>query len=317
MARLHAQDVGARPARRLVAWVVGVALLAAGTITTAQPVEEPAAVALTGVLKRIKAAGVVRLGYRQDAVPFSFEGSGGRPHGYSIDLCQEIVDELARTVGSGSLRIEYRRVTPADRIAQVVDGGIDLECGATTNTAERRKQVAFSPLIFVAGTRLLVRHGSPVRSVRDLVGRKVVVVRGTTNEQAMNQLAALRKRSFEVLAADDYEQALQKLAAGEVDALAADDILLTGYIAEKGLRGRYAVVGELLSYEPYGIMFVRGDAPLAAAVDAAFRRLAASREIRWIYNKWFLRPLPSGIRLGLPMSAELQRSFEVLGLPPD
>jgi glutamate/aspartate transport system substrate-binding protein len=177
--------------------------------------------------------------------------------------------------------------------------------------------VAFSPLVFVAGTRLLVRQGSPVRSVRDLAGRKVAVARGTTNEQAMNQLAALRKRSFAVLAADDYEQALQKLAAGEVDALAADDILLTGYIAEKGLRGRYAVVGELLSYEPYGIMFARGDAPLAEAVDATFRRLATSREIRWIYNKWFLRPLPSGIRLGLPMSAELQRSFEVLGLPPD
>jgi len=317
MARLRAQQAGTRPSGGLIACIVGVALLAAGTVAMAQPVEEPAAQALTGVLKRIKVAGVVRLGYRQDAVPFSYEGSGGRPYGYSIDLCHEIVDELARAVGVASLRIEYRRVTPADRIAQVVDGRIDLECGATTSTAERRQQVAFSPLVFVAGTRLLVRHGSPVRSVRDLAGRTVAVARGTTNEQAMNRLAALRKGSFAVLVADDHEQALQKLAAGEVDALAADDILLTGYVAEKGLRGRYAVVGELLSYEPYGIMFARADAPLAEAVDATFRRLAASREIRWIYNRWFLRPLPSGIRLGLPMSAELQRSFEILGLPPD
>jgi glutamate/aspartate transport system substrate-binding protein len=317
MARLRARKAGPRQCGRLIAWVVGVALLAAGAVATAQPVEEPAAQALTGVLKRIKAAGVVRLGYRAGAVPFAFEGPNGHPYGYSIDLCHAIVDELAQAAGAASLRIEYRRVTPADRIAQVVGGRIDLECGATTNSAERRQQVAFSPLVFVAGTRLLVRHGSPVRSVRDLVGRQVVVVRGTTNEQAMNQLAALRKRSFEVLAADDYEQALQKLAAGEVDALAADDILLAGYIAEKGLRGRYAVVGELLSYEPYGIVFARGDAPLAEAVDATFRRLAASREILWIYNKWFLRPLPSGIRLGLPMSAELRRSFEVLGLPPE
>ena len=291
-------------------------LLAAGN-ASAQYVEEPAARALTGVLKRIKASGTVRLGYRQDAIPFSFEGPGSRPYGYSLDLCHAIVDDLARTVGVASLRIEYRRVTAADRIAQVVDGRIDLECGATTNTAERRRQVAFSPLIFVAGTRLLVRHGSALRSVRDLAGRQVAVVRGTTNEQAMNQLAALRKGSFTVLAADDYEQALQKLAADEVDALAADDILLTGYIAGKGLRGRYAVVGELLSYEPYGIMFARDDAPLAEAVDATFRRLAASREIRWIYNKWFLRPLPSGMRLALPMGVELQRSFELLGLPPD
>jgi ABC-type amino acid transport substrate-binding protein len=77
------------------------------------------------------------------------------------------------------------------------------------------------------------------------------------------------------------------------------------------------VVGELLSYEPYGIMFARDDAPLANAVDAAFRRLYSSRELRRIDNKWFLRPLPSGVRLGLPMSTQLQRSFEILGLPPD
>ncbi len=303
--------------RPLLLAAAACALLATANGADAQPLEEPVAAALSGVLKRIKAAGVVRLGYRQSAIPFAYEGLDGHPYGYSIDLCQEIVENLAQAVGVASLRVEYRRVTPSDRIAQVADGRIDLECGATTNNAARRRQVAFSPLVFVAGTRLLVKQGSPVRSVRDLAGRRVAVARGTTNEEAMQRLAVTGKRRFTVVVADDHEQALGRLAAGEVDALAADDILLTGYIAEKGLRGRYAVVGELLSYEPYGIMFARDDRPLAEAVDAAFRRLAASRELRWIYNRWFLRPLPSGIRLGLPMSAELQRSFELLGLPPE
>lgn len=292
-------------------------ILAAPHGAAAQYVDEREARPLTGVLKQVKTAGVVRIGHRQGAIPFSYEGPAGQPYGYSIDLCHEIVEDLAQAVGVASLRIEYRRVTPADRIAQVVEGRIDLECGATTNTAERRRQVAFSPLIFVAGTRLLVRRGSDVRSVRDLAGRKVVVARGTTNEEAMVELATLRDGSFAVQVADDYERALQMLVAGQVDALAADDILLTGYIEAHGLRGQYAVVGELLSYEPYGIMFARGDAPLAEVVDATFRRLAASREIRWIYDKWFVRRLPSGIRLGLPMGAELQRSFELLGLPPE
>lgn len=296
---------------------IAVALLGAGAGVLAQPIEEPAAGALTGVLKRIKVAGVVRIGYRQGAVPFAFEGRDALPYGYSIDLCHEIVENLAQAVGLGSLRIEYRRVTPADRIAQVVDGRIDLECGATTNTAERRKQVAFSPLIYVTGTRLLVRRGSPVRSVRDLAGRKVVVARGTTNEDAMRQLAATAARGATVLTADDHAQALERLTSGEADALAADDILLARYLAEKALHERYVMVGDLLSYEPYGIMFARDDAALAAAVDATFRRLAESRELRWIYNKWFLRRLPSGIRLGLPMSAQLERSFELLGLPPE
>jgi glutamate/aspartate transport system substrate-binding protein len=318
MASMAAQAQAARA--RLRGWLtagIAIALLGAGAGVLAQPIEEPAAGALTGVLKRIKVAGVVRIGYRQGAVPFAFEGRDVLPYGYSIDLCHEIVENLAQAVGLAALRIEYRRVTPADRIAQVVDGQIDLECGATTNTAERRKQVAFSPLIYVTGTRLLVRRGSPVRSLRDLAGRKVVVARGTTNEDAMRQLAAKAARGAIVLTADDHAQALEKLASGEADALAADDILLAGYLAEKGLHERYVMVGDLLSYEPYGIMFARDDAALAAVVEATFRRLAESRELRWIYNKWFLRRLPSGIRLGLPMSAQLQRSFELLGLPPE
>jgi len=305
------------PAALLRAFCLGCAALLLPAAAPAQSFGEREAKPLTGVLKRIKEAGVVRIGYRQAAIPFAFEVPDMKPYGYSIDLCHAIVEDIADAAGIAMLVVQYRRVTPVDRFAQLADGRIDLECGATTNTAERRRQVAFSPLIFVAGTRLLVRRGGPVHSARDLGGRKVVVARGTTNEEAMRRISTTIARGTTVIVADDHAQALQMLAAGEADALAADDILLTAYIAEKGLRGQYAVVGELLSYEPYGIMFARDDAPLAEAVDAAFRRLAASRELRWIYNKWFLRTLPSGTRLGLPMSAELQRSFEVLGLPPE
>ena len=156
-------------------------------------IDEPPARTLTGVLKRIKASGVVRIGYRAQAVPFSYEAREGQPWGYSIDLCEAIVEDIAREIGVASLRTEYRRVTPADRIEQVADGRIDLECGSSTNTAERRTRVAFSPLIFVSGTRLLVRRGAPVHSLRDLAGRRVVVVRGTTNADVMRQLAAGRR----------------------------------------------------------------------------------------------------------------------------
>jgi glutamate/aspartate transport system substrate-binding protein len=316
MAQGRAPAVTARFRRWTAACIAGL-LLTGAAYAVAQPIDEPPAQALSGILARIKKAGAVRIGYREYAVPFSFAGPGGRPYGYSIDVCHAIVESIAEAVGVALLRVEYRRVTPADRFDQVADGRIDLECGSTTNTAERRKRVAFSPLIFVAGTRLLVKRGSPIRSARDLAGRRVVVARGTTNEDAMRQLAAAPGKRFVVEVADDYAQALEKLASGNADALAADDILIAGYLAEKGLRGQYAMVGDLLSFEPYGIMFAGGDAPLAATVDVAFRRLATTREIRWIYNKWFLRSLPSGFRLGLPMDARLERSFQVLGLPPE
>ncbi len=292
------------------------ALLIGAGDANAQYVDELTGASLTGVLKRIKEGRVVRIGYRDAAIPFSF-ASHGQAAGYSIDLCRAIVDDIAAAIGVESLRIEFRPVTPADRIDQVVDGRIDLECGATTNTAERRKRVAFSPLIFVAGTRLLVKRGSPVRSLRDLAGRTVVVVRGTTNEEVMRHYAADSTRRLTLLVADDYAQALGQIGTGAAQALAADDVLLAGYLAEQGLRRNYAIVGDLLSYEPYGIMFARDDAALAEVVNTTFARLATSREIRSIYNTWFVRPLPSGVRLGLPLSGRLERSFEILGLPPE
>ena len=301
-------------------WALGCiagVLTASAACALAQPTEEPQARALSGVLKRIKEAGVVRIGYREYAIPFSSVGRDGQPYGYSIDICLAIVEDITEAVGATNLRIEYRRVTPADRFDQIEDGRIDLECGSSTNTVERRKRVAFSPLTFIAGTRLMVKRGSSIRSLRDLPGRTVIVSRGTTNEEVMRRLAAAPGKEFIVVTAEDYAQAFGMLASGKADALAADDILIAGNLAEKKLRGQYAMVGELLSFEPYGIAFARDDAPLAETVNAAFERLATSREIRLIYNKWFLRTLPSGFKLGLPMDARLERSFQVLGLPTD
>ena len=126
--------------RQWVAACIATMLVAGAPCASAQANEEPPALALSGALQRIKAAGVMRIGYREHAVPFSFGGPGALPYGYSIDICQAIVESVAQAIGVALLRVEYRRVTPSDRIEQVVDGRIDLECGATTNTAERRKR---------------------------------------------------------------------------------------------------------------------------------------------------------------------------------
>ena len=302
---------------RLTLWLGCVAVAGLPTVVAAQALDQPELRPLTGVLKRIKDARVVRLGVRDAAVPFASINASGQASGYSVDLCLAVVDDIAASIGTGALGVEYRRVTPADRIDQVADGRVDLECGATTNTVERRARVAFSPLIYVAGTRLLVKRGSPVRGLRHLGGQRVAVVRGTTNEAVMRHYAADGTRRLELVTADDYEVALARLASGDVAALAADDVLLAGFVAERRMRSDYAIVGDLLSYEPYGLMYAKDDAPLANVVEGTFRRLATSDEMRSIYTKWFLRPLPSGVRLGVPMSRELQRSFEVLGMPSE
>jgi len=273
--------------------------------------------ALSGRLAHIKETRLVRLGYRENAIPFSYLGPDGKPVGYSLDLCQAIVATIAEELGEPALGIDYVHVTAQDRIERVVSGAVDLECGSTTNTAERRRLVAFSPVIFVTGTRIAVVKGSRVRSVGDLRSRSIAVVLGTTNEAAMRAIDRLRNLSLTLVATDDYRSALALLTEGKVEALAADEVLLRGLLAETGKGRDVRIVGEMLSFEPYGIVYPRDDAALADAVERALRGLAESREIAWIYERWFVRPLPSGQRLDLPMGPQLRRSLELIGLPPD
>jgi glutamate/aspartate transport system substrate-binding protein len=273
--------------------------------------------ALTGRLKHINATRMVRIGYRENAIPFSYLGAHARPVGYTMDICNAIVATIAEEIDEPSLAVEYVRVTAQDRIERVASGAVDLECGSTTNTAERRRQVAFSPTIFVTGTRLAVTRASSVRSANDLRGRTVIVVRGTTNEAAMREIDRLRALSIKFIGADGYGDALAMLERGDGDALAADEVLLRGLLAETGKSGNVRIVGEMLSFERYGVVYPKDDAPLADAVERTLRALAESREIVWIYNRWLLSPLPSGQRIGLPMNDQLRRSLELIGLPPD
>ena len=273
--------------------------------------------ALSGRLAHIKETRRVQVGYRAAAVPFSYVGAAGRPVGYSLDLCAAIVAAISDELGGKPLAIDYVPVTPQDRIERVESGAVDLECGATTNTAERRQRVAFSPVIFITGTRLAVPRGSTIRRFNDLRGQAVAVVRGTTNETAMRELDRLHRLGTRFVVAQDYREALSLLDSGTAVALAADDVLVRGLLVEMRKSANVRLVGDLFSFEPYGIMLARDDPAFEAVVERALRTLAESREITAVYNRWFLRPLPSGGRMNLPMSTQLRRSFELIGLPAD
>ena len=164
----------------------------------------------------------------------------------------------------------------------------------------------------------MVKEGGPVRSCRDIGGRKVVVTAGTTNEAAVKAAADRLKLTVTIVTARDHAESVRILTAGEVDAFATDDVLLYGLRAAAGEAGRaYTLLPTALSYEPYGIMFRRDDPQLAELMRASFTRLAESREGVWIYDRWFRRRLPTGERLDIPMSEELTQIWEVLGLPPE
>ena len=290
-------------------FTLGLVLATSAAVVTAQA---PAG-ALTGTLQKARQSGSITLGHRDSSIPFSYLSARGEPIGYSIDLCKLLVDAISEEVGR-TLVIKWQPVTSASRIEAVTSGQVDLECGSTTNNLERQKLVAFSPTIFVSGTKLLVKKGSAIRSFRDLAGKRVVVTAGTTNEKTLRELAAKFKIEMNLNVAADHAASFALLTAGQADAFATDDVLLVGLLAQNKAQADYQVVGEYLSYDPYGIMYRKGDAALARVVNNAFREMAEEREIERRYNRWFLRKLPSGVSLDLPMSPQLEALIQAVGV---
>ena len=268
-----------------------------------------------GTVQKARSSGRIALGYREYSVPFSYLSGGGEPIGYSIDLCRVIVDAVARKAGR-QLTIDWVKVTSDSRLDAVASGEVDLECGSTTNNAERARQVAFSPIIFVAGTKLMTRRDSSLKSFRDLGNSIVSVTSGTTNEKVLFDLRKRFDLAFSIVASEDHETSLELLLKGQADALATDDVLLSGLIATHQLQKEYRIVGDFLSYDPYGIMYGKNDPEMDRIVESVINAMAQRRELDSLYDKWFMRRLPTGERIDLPMSPHLEAIFRVYGEKP-
>jgi len=292
------------------AWVGGT-LLAMCLLAAPAPAQT-AGEGLSPTLANIKRTHVVRLGYRESSPPFSFLDQSNRPIGYSLELCEAIVEQIGVEVDDANLKIEHVKVTSDDRIAAVVQNKIDLECGSTTANAERAKQVAFSPLMFVAGTKLMVPKSSTIAAPTDLKGKTVVVTKGTTNEQAMHAVDKKFSLGLNIVTSPDHEQSYQMLVDGKADAFATDDILLYGLIARHKTQDKFKVTGEYLSYDPYGIMYRKGEPQMKEVVERTFRKLGSGRDLVPLYNKWFVARLPTGEKLGVSISPQLEEAFKVL-----
>ncbi len=304
-----------RAASALLAAVLQAGVPTAHAQDATPPTVASAPVELSGTLAKVRASGTIALGYRQSSVPFSFLSPRQEPIGYSVELCKALVSSIEDAINR-SLAIRWVPVTAASRIDAVEGGQIDLECGSTTNNLERQKRVAFSPTIFVSGTRLMVKKGSPVASFRDLAGRKVAVTAGTTNEKALQDLDRRFKLGMQIVVSPEHAQSFDLVARGQADAFATDDVLLYGLIAQRGAKADYVVLGDDLSYDPYGIVFRKNDPQLAKVVRDAFQILAEDGEMERQYKRWFLRELPTGQSIDLPMSAQLASIIEAMAVKP-
>jgi glutamate/aspartate transport system substrate-binding protein len=242
---------------------------------------------LQGTLKKIKDSGTITIGYREQSVPFSFKGTDGKPAGYSVDLCQRIATGVQQQLKLPKLDVKWVAVTPETRVSSVVNGTIDLECGSTTNSLSRQEQVDFSHMTFVDGGSLLVKTSQKLAAFQDLSGKKIGVVPGTTTETAVKNALQKAFVTAQIVPVKDHREGLSALDAGTIDAYASDRTILIGLAVTATDPAQYAIAEQYLSYEPYGFMLKRGDAPFRLAVNRVLSSLYRSGEIMQIYGRWF------------------------------
>lgn len=251
------------------------------------PISANATVELTQTLKRIDDSGEINLGYRKDQTPMSFDQGFNKPAGYSVELCNHIAAAVKKKLGRSDIRINYVPVTAENRFGAIQSGKIDILCGATTKTLSRSEIVGFTQLTFVTGGGLLSRKGAVVESVKGLEGKRVAVVSNTTTIKSLNARADRLAIDVEVVPVGSTNDGMVMLEQGQIDAFAADQVVLIGQIISRGGRKLYALSSELFSFEPFALAVTRGDADFQLVADRALSQLNRSGEIVGIYKKWF------------------------------
>ncbi len=261
-------------------------------------------------LAKIKETHTIVLANRDASVPFSYLDENKKPIGYSIDLCNSIIDGIRRELKMPQLTVTTLSVTPATRIATIVDGKADLECGSTTNNAERRKQVAFTIPHFIAAARMVVRKDSGIKNWSDLKDKVVVTTKGTTTVKLLNDRDKVRALALNLKEGKDHNDSFAMVERGEAQAFPMDDVLLFGLRANAKEPDAFVVVGDQLSAEPYAIMLRKDDPAFKALVDKQMARIINDGELTKLYDKWFLHPIPpKNINMHMPMGYLLRSTL--------
>ena len=251
------------------------------------PVSANAAAELTQTLKRIDDSGEINLGYRVDQTPMSFDNGFNRAAGYSVELCNHIAAAVSQKLSRTDIRVNYVPVTAQSRFGDIGSGKIDILCGATTRTLSRSEIVGFTQPTFVTGGALLSRKDAPVENLKGLAGKRVAVVSNTTTITSLSDAVKALAIDAEVVAVDSTKAGMGMLERKEVDAFAADQVVLIGQVISRGARELYSLSSELFSFEPFALALARGDADFQLVADRVLAGLNRSGAIVKIYKRWF------------------------------
>lgn len=268
--------------------------------------------AASPTLDKIRSSGTLTLGYREASVPFSYLGADQKPVGFSLDLCAAVVEQVKATLKLPDLKVAYAAVNASNRIPLIQNGTIDIECGSTTNTAERAKQVAFSVTTFVSQPRWLVSASSGIADANGLAGKTVVLTQGSQSLPIAESIDAKDKIGFHIQQAKDHGESLLMLRTGRATGWFEEDILVAGLRAMSPNPNGFKLLPNTYGVEYRdGLMMPKGDAEFAALVNGVIEAKMKSGGFAKLYDKWFDAPIPPGDQnLGLPMSDALKALIE-------
>lgn len=267
-------------------------------------------------LQRVAASAVFKIGFREDARPFSFKDEAGQPSGYAVDLCRAIAADVKTRLRLVDLSIEFLPVSTEERFQAVADGRIDILCGASTVTLARRETVAFSIPVFHTGIAPLMRTDAPTFLQETLARRKPTlpprvvlsqafadrkfgVRSNTTAETWLRESIQTLASNADLVTVDSHDEGLGKVAEGELDAYFADRAILLGLVMASDDPSQFVVGERFYSYEPYGLALAKGDEDFRLQVDRSLSRLYRSLEITELVTRHFGRPGRAALSLFL------------------
>ncbi|WP_210453155.1 amino acid ABC transporter substrate-binding protein [Pantoea ananatis] len=266
---------------------------------------------LSGTLKKINDNGVIVIGHRESSVPFSYYDNQQKVVGYSQAYSNAIAEAIKAKLNKPDLQIKMIPITSQNRIPLLQNGTYDYECGSTTNNLERQKQAAFSDTIFVIGTRLLVKKGSPIKDFDDLKGKTAVVTSGTTSEVLLHKLNDEKKMDMRIISAKDHGDSFRTLETGRAVAFMMDDALLAGERAKAKKPDDWVIIGTPQSKEAYGCMLRKDDPQFKALVDDTIAKAQTSGQAEKWFDTWFKQPIPpKNLNMNFELSDDMKTLFK-------
>lgn len=240
----------------------------------------------TDTLQAIKKSGSIRIAHPVTAPPFSFM-QDDEPVGYSIDLCREVVDNIAVQLGVDSINIKWRSASTLEGLRMVADGVVDMDCGITTINLSRQERVDFSNEIFVAAGGVLVLNESGIGGLVSLADRKVAVMHGTTTHKRLAKALERKHVNAKLVPIRNTDDGMLALDTGKADAYAADRMVLIAKAAGSEEPARYTMLTEMFSADPYALVLPRGDAGFRLAVNRALSDIYRGPALDQIFPRWF------------------------------